>query len=68
MNVGEPPRPGPEGQGPAGDDSGRAAPVGRRSRREGPSLLEMIGFVAALVAGVILVFFAIGYLIGRLFL
>jgi len=28
----------------------------------------MIGFVAALVAAVILVFFGIGYLLGRLFL
>jgi len=36
--------------------------------REGPSFLTMIGFVAALVAAVILVFFGIGYLLGRLFL
>ena len=36
--------------------------------REGPSFLEMIGFVAALVATVILVFFGIGYLLGRILL
>jgi hypothetical protein len=34
----------------------------------GPSFLKMIGFVAVLVAIVILVFFGIGYLLGRLFL
>jgi preprotein translocase subunit SecE len=31
-------------------------------------LLSMMGLVAAVVAGVILVFFAVGYLFGRLFL
>ncbi len=36
--------------------------------RDGPSFLTMIGFVAALVATVILVFFGVGYLLGRLFL
>ena len=36
--------------------------------RDGPSFLTMIGFVAVLVATVILVFFGIGYLLGRLFL
>lgn len=35
---------------------------------EFPSLLTMIGIVAVVVAVVILVFFGIGYLIGRLFL
>ena len=35
---------------------------------EGPSLLRMVGFVAVLVAGIILVFFALGYGLGRLFL
>ena len=35
---------------------------------EGPSFLIMIGLVAVLVAGVILVFFGIGYLLGRVFL
>jgi preprotein translocase subunit SecE len=36
--------------------------------REYPSLLTTIGIVAAVVAAVILVFFGIGYLIGRLVL
>jgi hypothetical protein len=31
-------------------------------------LLQMMGLVAAVVATVILVFFALGYLFGRLFL
>jgi hypothetical protein len=35
---------------------------------EDPRFLPMIGFVAVIVALVILVFFAIGYGIGRLFL
>jgi len=35
---------------------------------DGPGFLTMIGFVAVLVATVILVFFGIGYLIGRIFL
>jgi hypothetical protein len=35
--------------------------------REGPRFLQMIGFVAIVVAVVILVFFGIGYLVGRLF-
>jgi hypothetical protein len=34
----------------------------------GPSFLVMIGVVAVVVAAVILVFFGIGYLLGRLFL
>jgi len=33
-----------------------------------PRFLPMIGLVAAIVAVVILVFFAIGYVFGRLFL
>jgi preprotein translocase subunit SecE len=37
----------------------------REARSE---LLQMMGFVAAVVAIVILVFFAFGYLFGRLFL
>lgn len=37
-------------------------------RDEGPSFLPMIGLVAVLVAAVILVFFTLGYLLGRLFL
>lgn len=35
---------------------------------DGPGFLTMIGFVAVLVAAVILVFFGIGYLIGRILL
>ena len=35
---------------------------------QGPSVLAMIGFVAAVVAVVILVFFALGYIFGRIFL
>ena len=34
----------------------------------GPSVLAMVLWVAAMVALVILVFFGIGYLIGRVFL
>ena len=36
--------------------------------RDGPSDLALIAFVAASVALVILVFFAVGYVLGRLFL
>ena len=43
------------------DDS----PMDREARSE---LLSMMGLVAALVAIVILVFFGVGYLFGRLFL
>ena len=35
---------------------------------EEPTLLEMMGLVAIVVAAVILVFFALGYVFGRLFL
>ena len=35
---------------------------------EGPEFLPMIAFVAVIVALVILVFFGIGYIFGRLFL
>jgi hypothetical protein len=35
---------------------------------EGPRFLTMIGFVAVVVAGVILVFFGIGYALGQIFL
>ena len=37
-------------------------------RENQPSFLTMIGLVALIVAVVILVFFGIGYLFGRLFL
>jgi hypothetical protein len=36
--------------------------------REGPSAVALIGIVALIVALVILVFFAVGYGLGRLFL
>lgn len=36
--------------------------------REGPSALALIGAVALIVALVILVFFLVGYGLGRLFL
>ena len=35
---------------------------------DGPSFLAMIGLVALVVATVILVFFGIGYILGRIFL
>lgn len=35
---------------------------------DGPRFLSMIGLVAAVVAVVILIFFAIGYVFGRMFL
>ena len=37
-------------------------------RNDGPEFLPMIAFVAVIVALVILVFFGIGYVFGRLFL
>jgi hypothetical protein len=41
---------------------------GNMSSEDGPSVLAMIAVVAVLVAVVILVFFALGYVFGRLFL
>ena len=35
---------------------------------EGPSILTMVGVVAVVVAAVILVFFGVGYVLGRIFL
>lgn len=35
---------------------------------DGPRVLQMVAWVALIVAMVILVFFGIGYLFGRLFL
>ncbi len=37
-------------------------------RKEGPGFGQMIGLVAVVVATVILVFFVVGYLLGRTFL
>lgn len=39
-----------------------------RPRSAGSELLSMMGLVAAVVAIVILVFFGVGYLFGRIFL
>jgi len=39
-----------------------------RDQDDQPSFLSMIGLVALIVAVVILVFFGIGYLFGRVFL
>ncbi len=41
---------------------------GTMDRNEGPSFIAMIALVAVVVATVILVFFGIGYAIGRMFL
>jgi hypothetical protein len=38
------------------------------NERDQPSFLAMVGLVALVVAVVILVFFGIGYLFGRVFL
>ena len=35
---------------------------------DGPSVLQMVAWVAIIVALVILVFFGLGYLFGRIFL
>ena len=35
---------------------------------DGPRFLPMIGFVAVIVAAVILIFFGVGYGLGRIFL
>lgn len=53
-------------QPPSGPAPTASAPV--HDHEEQPKFLNMIGLVALVVAIVILVFFAIGYLFGRLFL
>jgi hypothetical protein len=65
----------PVGDDPTGLRASRARrqPAGGRGRGgapdgEGPSFLTMIGLVAVVVAAVILIFFAIGYVMGRVFL
>jgi preprotein translocase subunit SecE len=35
---------------------------------EGPSILTMVGVVAVVVAAVILIFFGVGYALGRILL
>ena len=42
--------------------------IRRWTRRDGPSFVAMIALVAIVVATVILVFFGVGYGIGRMFL
>lgn len=48
--------------------TGRERPHCETVNDEGPHIVTMIGFVALVVATVILFFFGIGYLFGRLFL
>ena len=43
-------------------------PERRDAGDSGPGVLQMVALVAVVVALVILVFFALGYLFGRLFL
>lgn len=49
---------------PAERSAGRPGPADR----EVPSLRAMVGVVAVVVAAVIVVFFLIGYVLGRIFL
>ena len=49
-----------------GEQAGSVADSGRRDDQ--PTFLSMVGLVALVVAIVILVFFGIGYLFGRVFL
>jgi preprotein translocase subunit SecE len=48
--------------------AGPATAIGAMDREARSELLQMMGLVAAVVAIVILVFFGLGYLFGRLFL
>jgi hypothetical protein len=48
--------------------SSRTSPAASHEREDQPSFLAMVGLVALVVAIVILVFFGIGYLFGRVFL
>ena len=52
----------------AGRGSGLVCDDLAMQRSAGSELLSMMGLVAAVVAIVILVFFGVGYLFGRLFL
>jgi hypothetical protein len=56
----------PGGGAPPGAAPGDGDPYGEET--EQPSVLSMMGLVAVVVAVVILVFFALGYAFGRLFL
>ena len=51
-----------------GEDVGAVCEDLLMQRSAGSELLSMMGLVAAVVAIVILVFFGVGYLFGRLFL
>jgi hypothetical protein len=42
--------------------------IGHLVGEEGPSILTMVGVVAVVVTAVILLFFAIGYVLGRILL
>ncbi len=44
------------------------APKRRPAEPDKPGFLTMIGFVAVFVATWVLVFFAVGYVVGRVFL
>jgi len=52
----------------AGPRGSSVKPVGVMDPEARSELLQMMGLVAAVVAIVILVFFGLGYLFGRLFL
>ena len=53
---------------PAGAPGFTPGSAGETAGDDQPSFLSMVGLVALVVAVVILVFFGIGYLFGRLFL
>jgi hypothetical protein len=59
---------GEPGYSPAGEPAHGAGPGGDSPGDDQPSFLSMVGLVALVVAVVILVFFGIGYLFGRVFL
>ena len=52
----------------AGAPADRHAPRPSQADHETPSFRAMIGVVAVVVAAVIVVFFLIGYVLGRIFL
>ena len=58
----------PSEQAPDGSEPAVRPRPGPGLGGEGPSFLAMIGFVAVVVALVIVIFFTIGYVLGRLFL
>lgn len=60
--------PGPYERGDGGGAPELEPDAGAMPEREPPGFLAMIALVAVVVATIILVFFGIGYLLGRLFL